>query len=415
MRTLVAAYAAALALLLGLALAGGVVLYDSRGPADAIEAAAGGHEYSLSRWEVQNLPVKWLYKIGSFLTGRSSGDDDTIRRYFQLSDQIADLEPQADTPELKSLEDERAGLQNRVQDIIEGRMTGILEDQGLALRPPLFSDLGLIFPPVDFQLAAPPRVLAISPRDHIELSASRLLSPGLDIATVEDIERQAESAGDPAKYPHGVSALVINSGGLAAYPSIVSNLDSYESLIDTAFHEWTHQYLAFFPLGSRYYQSQDLRTLNESTANLSGHAMAAIYFQRYARLSSQSPATPQPTAAPEPSAGPGGSPAPAFGFTAEMRALRRQVDDLLTAGKTEEAEQLMDQKRDEFQTKGIYIRKLNQAYFAFHGSYADTPGSIDPIGPKLQALLDSTGSPGAFLRQAATLTSRADLDAVLGG
>ena len=414
MRTLVAAYAAALALLLGVALAGGVVLYDSRGPADPIQAAAGGHEYSLLQWEVQKFPVKWLYKIGSFLTGRSSGDDDSIRRYFDLSDQIAGLEPQGDSPEVTSLEDERAGLQNRVQDIIEGRMTSIIRDQGLAMRPPLFSDLGLVFPPVNFQLAAPPRVLAVSPRDHVELSVSHLLSPGLDITTVEDIERQAESAGDPAKYPHGVSALVINSGGLAAYPSIVSNLDSYESLIDTAFHEWTHQYLAFFPLGSRYYQSNDLRTLNESTANLSGHSMAVIYFQRYAHFSPEPSATPQPTQAPSPSAGPGASLAPAFDFNAEMRTLRRQVDDLLAAGKIEEAEQLMDQKRDEFQTKGIYIRKLNQAYFAFHGSYADTPGSIDPIGPKLQTLLDRMGSPGAFLRQAATLTSRADLDVLLG-
>ena len=43
----------------------------------------------------------------------------------------------------------------------------------------------------------------------------------------------------------------------------------------------------------------------------------------------------------------------------------------------------MEEKRQFLAANGYYIRKLNQAYFAFHGSYADTAGSIDPIGPKL--------------------------------
>ena len=64
-----------------------------------------------------------------------------------------------------------------------------------------------------------------------------------------------------------------------------------------------------------------------------------------------------------------------------MRALRQQVQDLLAAGKVDEAEALMEQKREEFATHGYFIRKLNQAYFAFYGFYATGPGSIDPIGP----------------------------------
>ena len=86
---------------------------------------------------------------------------------------------------------------------------------------------------------------------------------------------------------------------------------------------------------------------------------------------------------------------------------------MLAAGQVKEAEALMAAKRDEFEAKGIFIRKLNQAYFAFHGFYADTAASIDPIGPKLQTLLERAGSAGEFVRIAAGVTSRAELDAAL--
>jgi len=86
---------------------------------------------------------------------------------------------------------------------------------------------------------------------------------------------------------------------------------------------------------------------------------------------------------------------------------------MLAEGRIEEAEALMAAKRDEFEAKGVSIRRLNQAYFAFHGFYADSPGSIDPIGPKLQTLLERAGSAGEFVRLASGITSRAELDAAL--
>jgi hypothetical protein len=86
---------------------------------------------------------------------------------------------------------------------------------------------------------------------------------------------------------------------------------------------------------------------------------------------------------------------------------------MLADGKVTDAETLMSQKRAEFAERGYYIRKLNQAYFAFHGFYATGPGSIDPIGPKMQLLLDNEGSEGAFLKRARSITSVAELDAAL--
>ena len=398
MRNVIVAYVSAVVLLAGFAIGAGVlVLRDSE------SSAAEDHTFSIVSWEIEHFPEKWLFKIGGFFGGpdRPEGEDsDILERYFNLTariEAVTSTDPASD--ELPALEEERAWLENSVEDIIEGRMTAVLEDEGLALEPPIFSDLGLIFPPVDFEFDKPPHVLATSPRDLISLKSDDLLTPGIEPGEIEEIEAEAEANGD-------TSALIVPTGGVATYPTIVSDLRPYESLIELLFHEWTHQYLAFFPLGSSYFEGGDARTLNESVANLAGRELAAAYFDRYESLAppDEPIPTPQPTTQPDPS----------FDFRSEMRTLRRAVDLLLELGHVEAAELLMNDKRDQFEERGVYIRKLNQAYFAFYGSYADTPASIDPIGPKLELLLENTGSPGEFLRTVSAITTRAELNELLG-
>ncbi|MDP6043360.1 MAG: hypothetical protein QGI57_02865, partial [Dehalococcoidales bacterium] len=68
-----------------------------------------------------------------------------------------------------------------------------------------------------------------------------------------------------------------------------------------------------------------------------------------------------------------------------------------------------EQKRQYLATKRYHIRKLNQAYFAFHGAYADSPTSISPIGIELKKLRDQSASLKDFLETAATMTNRQDL------
>ncbi|MCI0784423.1 MAG: hypothetical protein J4O00_06465 [Chloroflexi bacterium] len=407
MRNVIAAYAACLTLLAAFALVGAAVVFEATGPSDAAEAAANRNSFNLVTWELKHLPQKWLYKIGSVFRDEEGSDDGALHRYFELGDEIdrlANEVPGSDA--LARAEDERGGLEARVEDIIEGRVTSVLEEQNLALEPPLFSDLGLIFPPVDFEIDPPPRVLAVSPRERIDLDESYLLTPGLSNETALAIEAGVE-ADDP-----DVSALVVTTGGVATYPSVIREGRSYERLVDTVFHEWLHQYLIFFPLGRTYIKGGESRTLNESVANIAGSELARLYFEKYGPLEAEPPPTPgqspTPSAAPDPLDDP-------FDFGAEMRALRLDVEELLAAGRIEEAEALMERKRDEFEAKGRYIRRLNQAYFAFYGFYADTPASIDPIGPKLAALLERAGSPGEFVRQASAITSQADLDRLLGG
>ncbi|MPZ24125.1 MAG: hypothetical protein GEU28_11425 [Dehalococcoidia bacterium] len=96
-----------------------------------------------------------------------------------------------------------------------------------------------------------------------------------------------------------------------------------------------------------------------------------------------------------------------------MRGLRLDVDRLLAEGEVERAETLMEDVRLELEEGGIFIRKINQAYFAFHGSYGDTPVSSDPIGPKLIALREGAGSLSRFIELARDVTSEDDLDDAL--
>ena len=72
-----------------------------------------------------------------------------------------------------------------------------------------------------------------------------------------------------------------------------------------------------------------------------------------------------------------------------MRITRETADQMLAAGKIDEAEAYMEQRRQLFWDHGYQIRKLNQAYFAFHGAYADQPGGAageDPVGAAVRKL-----------------------------
>jgi hypothetical protein len=88
------------------------------------------------------------------------------------------------------------------------------------------------------------------------------------------------------------------------------------------------------------------------------------------------------------------------------------VDELLAAGKITEAEQYMEERRIVFVDHGYEIRKLNQAYFAFYGAYADTPGGAageDPVGPAVRKLREQSASLADFLRTIGKMNSFEDL------
>ena len=88
-----------------------------------------------------------------------------------------------------------------------------------------------------------------------------------------------------------------------------------------------------------------------------------------------------------------------------MRQTRLEVDRLLGERKVSEAEAYMEQRRQLFLEHGIAIRKLNQAYFAYHGSYGDSPASVSPVGGEAATLRATFPSVGPFVQAVAAVSS----------
>jgi hypothetical protein len=79
-----------------------------------------------------------------------------------------------------------------------------------------------------------------------------------------------------------------------------------------------------------------------------------------------------------------------------------------------EAERYMEERRQAFVAAGYSLRKLNQAYFAFHGSYGDSAAVVSPLDQQLRALRAQSADLGTFLRRVADMTSPADVAGALG-
>ena len=95
-----------------------------------------------------------------------------------------------------------------------------------------------------------------------------------------------------------------------------------------------------------------------------------------------------------------------------MGETRRTADELLAEGRIEEAEAYMEARRQIFVANGYRLRVLNQAYFAFHGAYADVAGGAagsDPIGPMVAQVWLESGALRPFLDNLTFIMDEADL------
>jgi hypothetical protein len=100
-----------------------------------------------------------------------------------------------------------------------------------------------------------------------------------------------------------------------------------------------------------------------------------------------------------------------------MHTTRVRADELLAEGKIEEAEAYMEARRQVFWQNGYAIRKLNQAYFAFYGAYADIPGGPageDPVGPAVRELRAQSATLADFLYKIAQMDSFDELLKAIG-
>ena len=389
---------------------------------DAITAATAPYRFSMPVWELDHLPDKWFRRMLATPTAlaRDSGHEQrmaNVREFFRVSHSLWSVEQQllelqartTVTPEvtedLSSLKarhgellERRNHLRPEVEETLETTIAETLESLGFrAWTGP--------FPPVDTVLAASPTILVTSPRDRIERQETVTMRTGLTNDERDRIEKQVEDQTD-------LSALVLNTGGIALYPSIVVPHAGLDFALEVIAHEWVHQWLWFRPLGRRYFQGGDMTTLNETVADISGKEIEELTKQRLDRMVAKSPRNDEHLHQP-PEAPPSDVP-PAFDFQHEMRTTRIRVDELLAAGKVEEAEAYMEERRREFVANGYRLRRLNQAYFAFHGTYATSGAAgVSVIGQQTEELRRRSASLGDFLRTAAEFTSVADLEAHL--
>jgi hypothetical protein len=388
--------------------------------AAAMSAAAfvplpdGANDFNSPGFVVRHAWVKFALLATRPVRGELSRreEDAKVARFFALNELIAREERIAGDPQSaasvaadaraasEALRAERRGLKNTVALILDGRLTRVIKEAGLTRH----AGSDVVWPPVTIEFQEPPAVLVKSPRAEIKKKSQSLLQGDLPIERVQAIEADAERDGE-------TSALVEEIGGVAMFPAIIPFDEDYRYIMQDIAHEWMHHYLYFAPLGREYFDSAKLTTLNETVANMVGRELGDMLVAQYPLEQAPSYVTSAPIAGATAATG---DAEPGVDFTKELRDLRREVESLLAEGKIDEAEQAMEEKREFLAASGYYIRRLNQAYFAFHGSYADSAGSIDPIGPKLDDLRRKASSLREFVSVVRGLTSEEDLDRALG-
>lgn len=374
-----------------------------------VDQVSAPYRLDLVSWEVTNFFSKWIYLIhpSSPRPETTSAQVTDVERYFSLNDsadqvrqQIASLQTDPATnankinalkSELTRINSEQKTLEPAVEYSLEGQLTNLLAQQGIT---PSYLPFNLVFPPVDIKLETLPQILVISPRDRIEVIDTVLLEPGIDQDTVDAIESKIEAA--------GYSAVVEPLGGFATYPTMVPKNTTLDFALQVIAHEWTHNYLTFFPLGMSYDNNQDTRTINETVADMMGQELGAELKQLY-----KQPGPGSVLAAPATGA------SSSIDYVAEMKVIRLTVERMLANGEINGAEHYMEAERQYLAEHGYYLRRLNQAYLAFHGSYADAPGSVSPIGQELHELRSKSASLADFIRTVQNVTSAQDLNRAL--
>lgn len=324
------------------------------------------YRFSIIKWEITTIPheLDQLFSV----SGRDINDAvDKVIEYF------------SDTGEREK------PLEDMVERILENQIEETLIQQDI-----------FGFPPVNLNLGELPYLLVISPRDDIESMREIMLIRDISLEEIEDIEAKVDEL--------GVSSLVVDLGGFGGtYPSYVTNSASLRTTINTAVEEWIHQYLVFQPLGFRYLldilgiaRNYEVATMNETVAGMVSKEVGAIIYEKYYRDKEEDTTEDN-------------GDEPGFDFNQEMREIRIAVDTFLAHGEIELAEQYMEQKRKYLVLQGYNIRKLNQAYFAWHGTYANEPTSVSLIGTELRELRIRSTSIKNFLDTVIHMTSRQDL------
>ena len=375
-----------------------------------VELIAFEHLFSLVEWEAANFPRKWIHSLINLVPGQKPTREERLElvdEYLKVA-RLASKEERriegasqlrsfkgADTSQvvpsdeyLLELLARKRELQPEAEESIEAEVGAVLATLGLQSR------IGMIWPPVDIRFGEPPTLLVISPRDKIDMTGAVFLDPDIEPFERDDIEKRVF---DEVNY----AAYVDDLAGLATFPNMVNDLYTTRTIVRTAAHEWLHSYWFFHPFGRNYFASTEMTTLNETAATLAGNEIGDIAFERMGGDLSENARRYEAASKSDPN------------FTRFMRETRIEAERLLDEGQIEEAEEYMRKRQWELRLRGYYIRKLNQAYFAFRGRYADSPASISPVGEQMRELRSYVSDIGELIAVISDVSNPTEFEALL--
>jgi hypothetical protein len=335
---------------------------------------------------------------------------EVVRELSRLENDLKDIlsDPGLENPEEAAaeirtqLEETRQRHQQLgpvVEEVLQRQMTASLSELDLTLG-------GQAVPPILYQSLHKSYALVVSPRDEIRTLLNVMLVPDLTLEEITALENALEENLD-------VSALVVGIGGVGTYPAMIVETSNLPWLVHVVAHEWTHNYLTLRPLGMHYYASPTLQVINETVADLVSTEVKDAVLKAF--YPEHAPQPPQPVEEQELTEEEKLRQAlreyqdyyrDTFDFRHEMHKTRVVVDRLLREDKVEEAERYMEERRIFFWENGYRLRKINQAYFAFHGSYAASPGgavsgATNTLGNNLRNLRQRMPSLAAYVRKVA--------------
>lgn len=374
----------------------------------AVAGLVSHHHFDYLRWEVEAIAAK----AAQTLWGAHPYMDELertvyVKSYFadlsavqgieqQINAIYADptiADPAATAADLIGERDQRrADLRHRqpvAEAILEGQVAAVLVEEGFGIA-------GQLFPPIAMHFSEVPNVLIVSPRDAIRFEISISLNP-LTTEEKEALEAQIDKARD-------LSSLIVPIGGMALYPAMIVETSNLSWAVETFAHEWIHHYLYFYPLGLSYDFAGEARIINETAADIFGKEIGRRVMERYYPQAETRAIRAENHAQPQ---------APLFDFSSEMHETRVTVDELLAAGKVDEAEAYMQERQAFFYENGYYFRKLNQAFFAFYGGYQAGAlggvGGADPIGDAVRDVREASASLHDFIVAMRGITTRDEL------
>lgn len=377
-----------------------------------VERIAQAHIFSIAQWEFENFGDKWFHALRYAVPFLKPSRDEriaildeylqTVRaankeerriegaaqlRSFRAGGASAKVAPLSDEYLNELLARERE-LRPEAEEAVEAEIASVFDEIGLGSR------FGVVWPPVDVRFGDLPALLVISPRGEMNMVGAVFLDPEIEPFERDEIERRVYDEVDYAAYVDDIA-------GLATFPNMVSDRHPTRTVIRTAAHEWLHSYWFFHPFGRNYFASTEMTTINETAATLAGNEVGDIVFERMGGDLSENARRYEAESKVNPA------------FTAFMRETRIEAERLLGEGKVDEAEEYMRKRQWELRLGGYYIRKLNQAYFAFRGRYGDSVASVSPVGDQMRELRSYMGDIGEFIRVISEVSTPGEFERLL--